>query len=148
MASKKKNDFSLNIGTSSILFIFVTLCLISFSILSLASSLSDNKLSNKVYDYTISYSQACNEAYERLASFDESLRATYDSGISRAGYFDAVGKKSSFAVPFSDIQTLEVEIRILYPENPGDAFYQITKWSVTTLGDLEYDDSLPVFGTN
>lgn len=145
MASRKRNDFSLNIGTSSILFIFVVLCLVSFAILSLASSLSDNKLSKKVLDYTVSYSEACNDAYERLATFDDSLKATYESGISRTGYFEAVGKKFSFAIPFTDIQTLDVEIKILYPENPGEPFYEITKWNTSTVGELEYEDSLPVF---
>lgn len=145
MASRKRTDFSLNIGTSSILFIFVVLCLVSFSILSLASALSDNKLSNKVLDYTESYAAACNEAYDRLSSFDDSLKAVYESGISRTGYFESVGKKFSFAIPFTDIQTLDVEIKILYPENPGEPFYEITKWSTSTVGDLEFDDSLPVF---
>lgn len=145
MASRKKQDFSLNIGTSSILFIFVTLCLISFSILSLASSLSDNRLSKKVLEYTDSYATACNEAYDRLKVFDESLKAEYDTGISRSGYYESVGKKFSFIVPVTDIQTLEVEIKILYPDTPGNPFYEISKWCVTTTGDLEYDDSLPVF---
>lgn len=145
MASRKRTDFSLNIGTSSILFIFVVLCLVSFSILSLASALSDNKLSNKVLDYTESYATACNEAYERLSSFDDSLKTVYESGISRSGYFESVGKKFSFAISFTDIQTLDVEIKILYPENPGEPFYEITKWSTSTVGDLEFDDSLPVF---
>lgn len=145
MASRKRNDFSLNIGTSSILFIFVVLCLVSFAILSLASALSDNKLSTKVLDYTIAYSEACNEAYARLATFDDSLKAAYDNGISRSGYYEAVGKKFSFAIPFTDIQTLDVEIKILYPENPGEPFYEITKWCTSTVGELDYDDSLPVF---
>jgi len=144
MASRKNNEISLNIGTSSILFIFVTLCLISFSILSLASSLSDNKLSRKVLDYTYAYSEACNQAYDKLEVLDESLKATYETGISRTGYFDAVGKKTSFAVPVSDIQALEVEISILYPESSGEPFYKITKWQITTVGSLDYDDSLPV----
>lgn len=143
--SKNRNDFSLNIGTSSILFIFVTLCLISFSILSLASSLSDNRLSHKVLDYTKAYANACNSAYEKLDSFDDTLKAEYETGVSRSGYFDKVGKKFSFVIPVTDIQTLEVEIKILYPEKPGDAFYEITKWYIYTIDDLDYDDSLPVF---
>ncbi|MCR4678487.1 MAG: hypothetical protein K5679_06990 [Lachnospiraceae bacterium] len=144
--AKKKRELPLNVGTSSVLFIFVILCLVSFAILSLSSAMSDYKLSKRVVENSQAYYDACNEAEEQLASFDKTLKDLYDTGISRAGYFENVGKKKTFAIPINDIQTLEVEIRILYPESAGESFYDITSWKTDTTGELDYDDTLPVFG--
>ena len=143
--AKKKRELPLNVGTSSVLFIFVILCLVSFAILSLSSSMSDYKLSSRVAENSEAYYNACNAAEEQLASFDKTLKDLYDTGISRSGYYESVGKKKTFAVPVNDIQTLEVEIRILYPEKPGESFYDITSWKMDTTGELEYEDTLPVF---
>ena len=143
--AKKKRGLPLNVGTSSVLFIFVILCLVSFAILSLSSSMSDYKLSSRVKENSQPYYDACNTAEEQLASFDKTLKNLYDTGISRSGYYESVGKVKTFAVPVNDIQTLEVEIRILYPEKPGGSFYDITSWKMDTTGELEYEDTLPVF---
>lgn len=143
--SRRKQEFSLNIGVSSILFIFVILCLVSFATLSLSSAMSDYKLSKKILTNSEKYYDACNEAEELLASFDETLKRTYDEGISRSGYHEAVGHKKHFSVELSEYQTLQIEIKILYPENPGESFYEVTSWRVVTTGNLEYDDSLNVF---
>lgn len=142
---KKKREFTLNVGTSSILFIFIILCLVSFATLSLSSAMSDFKLSQRVCENAENYYTACNEAEELLASFDDTLKALYDTGISRAGYYESVGKRKSFAVPINDIQTLVVDIKINYPDSPGDSFYEVTGYKTETTGDLEYDDSLPVY---
>lgn len=142
---RKRKEFSLNVGISSILFIFVVLALVSFSILSLSSATSDYKLSERVMQNTESYYSACNEAMELLESFDGTLSDLYETGISRTGYYEQVGKKKAFAVSVNELQTLEIEVSILYPENPGEPFYELTKWQVETTGTMEYDDSLNVF---
>ena len=88
---RKRKEFSLNVGISSILFIFVVLALVSFSILSLSSATSDYKLSERVMQNTESYYTACNEAMELLESFDGTLSDLYETGISRTGYYEQVG---------------------------------------------------------
>lgn len=145
MQEKRKTEFGLNIGISSMLFIFIILCIVSFAVLSLASAQSDYRLSAKVSEHSRAYSEACNEAEQRIASTDFTLKTLYDTGISRSGYFDKVGKKMSFSIPISTILSLEVEIKILYPEGEGESFYEVTRWEVVTDGSLEYDDSLPVY---
>ena len=62
----KKKNFPMNIGLSSILLIFVVLCLVSFSILSIVSANADKKLSLKVLNRSIAYYNACNEAETTL----------------------------------------------------------------------------------
>ena len=96
---RKRSEFSLNVGTSSILLIFVVLCLVSFAILSLSSGLSDLSLSKRVISNTESYYDACGQAEEQLEDIEATLKSLYDTGISRAGYFDKVGKKMSFSIP-------------------------------------------------
>lgn len=145
MAGKRKTEFSLNVGISSILFIFVILCLVSFAILSLSSAMSDWKLTGRVADNNTAYYEACNQAEELLEGLDRTLDEVYSGGISRTGYFDKVGKKKSFNVPVGDSQTLNVEVKILYPEKPGDRFYQVTLWKVEMTEDLDFDETLPVF---
>ena len=145
MAGKKKTEFSLNVGISSILFIFVILCLVSFAILSLSSAMSDWKLTKRVADNNTSYYSACNTAEEMLETFDKTLFDVYVSGISRTGYFEKVGKKKTFNIPVSEFQTLNVEVKILYPDKAGDRFYEVTSWNVESTGEMEFDESLPVF---
>lgn len=141
---RKKKGFSINMGTSSVLYIFIILALVSFAVLALVSSNTDYRLSKSVADNTKSYYEACNQIEEQLAQADASFKALYDTGISRVGYYEQVGKHLSLACPVSDLQSLCVEVDILYPENEGEGFYEITSWTVITTGNLEYDNSLPV----
>ena len=143
--SKKKHEFTLNIGISSILFIFIILALVSFSTLSLSSAMSDYKLTSRLVSNSESYYKACEKAEEALSDCDETLSALYATGISRAGYYEKVGKKKTFTIPVTDIQTLNIEIKILYPEEEGGNFYEITSFNVLTTGELEYDDGLNVY---
>ena len=143
--SKKKHEFTLNIGISSILFIFIILALVSFATLSLSSAMSDYKLTSRLISNSENYYAACEEAEEALSDCDETLSALYATGISRAGYYEKVGKKKTFTIPVTDIQTLNIEIKILYPEEIGENFYKITSFNVMTTGELEYDDGLDVF---
>lgn len=145
MAGKKKTEFSLNVGISSILFIFVILCLVSFSILSLSSAVSDRNLTLRIADNNTAYYEACNQAEELLEGLDRTLDEVYSSGISRTGYFDKVGKKKTFNVPIGDNRTLNVEVKILYPEKEGDRFYKVTMWRVEMTSDPDFDETLPVF---
>lgn len=142
--AKKRNNFTLNIGTSSVLLIFIVLCLVSFAVLSLSSAVSDYRISQKVSSHTMDYYNACNEAEETLASVDNYLKELYESGISRSTYFETVGRNLNYAFDISDIQSLEVGLHVLYPKADGDPFYEITCWRVITTGDLEYDESLNV----
>lgn len=144
MSKKPRQEINLNVGVSSLLFIFVILCLVSFATLSLSSAMSDYRLSERVLTNSEAYYEACNEAEEQLATFDDTLASLYATGISRAGYYDEVGKTKSFAIPVTDVQTLEVSINILYPEASGEPFYEVSTWELVTTGDLEYDDSLNV----
>lgn len=63
-------------GISLMLLIFLSLCLITFSLLSLSGAVADEKLSQKAADHTTEYYQADREANEILSRIDAQL-ATY-----------------------------------------------------------------------
>lgn len=130
--NKKKQFFGMNIGSASMLLIFVILCMVSFAALTIISANADRRLSRRIADRTTAYYDACNSAQESLAGIDQVLSAQYRASAGMEEYFHAVGHNKSYAIPISDTQTLLVEIEILYPEQDDDTFYKITSWKVIT----------------
>lgn len=131
--SSKKKQFGINIGSSSILLVFVILCLVSFAVLSIVSANADNKLSARVLERTTAYYTACNQAEQSLAGMDQTLRRVYESSADEETYFASVGHGKSYVIPISDLQSLQVSIDILYPQTAEDPFYQITSWQVMNM---------------
>ena len=131
-SSKKKQYFGMNIGSASILLIFIILCLVSFAVLSIVSTNADSKLTQRVLNRTTAYYEACNSAETALAAVDSTLRSIYDTSDDADSYFQTVGHSKSYAIPVTDLQTLQVTIEILYPETNDDTFYRITSWQVIT----------------
>lgn len=132
MSFQKKSgpEFQVHVGSSSILLIFVILCLISFATLSIVSANADAKLSRRVEERTTAYYEACNQAQAVIAALDDNLAAAYTDSLDEEEYFAAVGKQKSYTIPISELQTLSVTLDILYPTVHGDPFYRITSWQV------------------
>lgn len=130
--NKSKFSFGLNIGSSSVLLVFVLLCLVFFAALSIISANADNKLSQKVLERTTAYYEACNEAELALAELDNALVDTYKNTAGKTAYFSKAGHEKSYSFPISDLQTLNVTVEIKYPTTNDDTFYQITSWKVIT----------------
>lgn len=130
MGNKKKRLYGMNIGSSSMLLIFVILCLMSFAALSIVSASADRRLSEKIADRTQAYYAACNSAELSLSHIDDALIKQYESAPDSESYFAAVGHNKSYIIPIDDNQLLSVEIEILYPESENDTFYRITCWQV------------------
>ena len=127
----------MNIGSASILLVFVILCLVSFAVLSIVSANADSKLSTRVLERTTAYYTACNQAEQSLAGMDHSLRHIYESSDSEEAYFASVGHGKSYVIPISDLQSLQVTIEILYPGTAEDSFYKITAWQVLNTDELQ-----------
>ncbi len=137
-------SFNGGIGSSSILVIFVILCLVSFAALSIVSANADYKLSTKVLERTTAYCLASNQAETMLAQLDLTLQSIYENSSSEEEYFEQAGHSKSFAVPLSELQSLEISVVIEYPLKDGDTFYRLTSWQVVTTGELEYKGTLNV----
>lgn len=139
----RKTEFRVNVGTSSILMIFVILCLVSFATLSIVSSNADWRLSRKVAERTSAYYGACNDAYSTLAQLDASLQEIYLDAGDEASYFEAAGQSRELLFPLSDMQALQVNLEILHPSQ-GEGFYRITSWQVILTQEPEYNNSFNV----
>nr|WP_319489614.1 hypothetical protein [uncultured Caproiciproducens sp.] len=70
---KRKGDFHLGVGASSILMIFVVLCLTTFGILSYVTANADNKISTKNAETVESYYTGTVAAEEKLQKIDMAL---------------------------------------------------------------------------
>lgn len=71
--TKKKQSFGVvNIGTTSLLVVFLTLCLVTFAILTLSTAKSDYKFSQKLAEKTTCYYEE-NNARERALEMEDFL---------------------------------------------------------------------------
>lgn len=150
----------LSIGTSSILVIFVLLCLVTFAVLSLVSANADSRLNEKNTAHVQAYYAAEDTAYTDLAALDKALNELY---VQKGdGYAAALAAQSELAgwtlssdgtalsaalsVPVSDVQTLTVELALPAKRTSAGALYTITAWRLATAGEWQPDDALPVYG--
>ena len=133
---KNAPEFKLNPGSTSILLIFVTLCLVAFAVLCVVSSNSDRKLGNKVITRTSEYYEACNKAQTLIAQIDDELyNAYYKSHGSSKEYYNALGGASrTFVIDIDENQKLYVEVTLDYPVPPCEdtPLYHISSWRVGT----------------
>lgn len=142
-----KNKTSVGVGASSILVIFVVLCLVTFAVLSLVSAKADKNLSGKSVEHLKEYYEAENTAYFALGQIDKILADLYVDDS--AGYKNAVKNEFSaneditvidengiirleYSVEISETQELSVEISVDTPKNAKDGFYTITRWQTVS----------------
>lgn len=135
-SQKRKTTFGVNIGTSSLLLVFVILCLVSFATLALVSAKANKNLQDKVVQNNKAYYEACNEANQKLAGIDSTLKSIYESSESKEDYLSQAGETIEFAIPVSDVQALDVTLQIQYPEHLGDRYFYISEWRLISTGSL------------
>lgn len=138
-------SFSNGIGSSSLLVIFIILCLVSFATLSIVSANADYKLSSKVLDRTTAYYEASNQAEQQLSELHQTLRTAYINSSTAGEYYQQTGYDTSYLFPISELQSLEVKVGIVYPQKEGDPFYEIYSWQVIMTEELEYEGTLDLF---
>jgi type II secretory pathway component PulJ len=155
----------LNVGIPSLFLIFLLLCLVTFSVLSLSSAKADEKLSQKTADRVTEYYTASNEANRTLSQVDTDLMACYEKSENETAYrqnvtdlfssqdaFEVIDSDSSdtgltlqWQTPINDSQALFVCLDVVYPTSDGESFYQITKWETQNTTEWTPDLSQPVY---
>lgn len=115
----------LNIGTSSLLVVFLVLCLVIFAVLTLASAQNDYRFAKRLATRRTAYYQACNLAEEKIAALDAD------------GTLKGLSEDYHFEVSISDQQVLSVTLQ---PD--GDGGFVIGAWETVntaewTAGTLE-----------
>lgn len=149
----------ITIGVSSLLLIFLSLCLIIFAVLSLVSARADLSLSENMARRTRIYYEAESSAADLLSSLDEALVSHYQDSKDEESYFSSLsldlpreenqlrldGTLLSFAIPIDEEQQLFVQLELFYPEQPSDTFYAIKSWKVENLRDWTPDTRQNVY---
>lgn len=171
--NQKRPVGGVNVGTSSILIIFILLCLVTFATLSVVSAQADYTLSEKTAASVTAYYEACNQAEARLADVDAALQkvwqakaqtaypspnhagasAAYQKALLAASYPQGVtvsqaansAVQLTYSVPAGENQRLDVTLLAAMPQE-GDAFYTVTGWKLTATADWQPDDHLNVWG--
>lgn len=161
---KFKRQF-LNFGFSSILMGFCMMCMLTFATLALVTANSDYQLSKKVAEKNTNYYEVQNEAYQDIAKIDSMLMKVYSNNKNRDMYLQKAYNKLyaselgdatiidnelyfHFSKYISENQTLEISLKILYPDNNKSGFYQVVQWQTTTNTDIDTEEPLKLIGNN
>lgn len=170
---KQKSGFGISVGSSSILVVFVVLCLTTFATLSLVSANADYRLSRKTADAVNEYYEAEIQANEHLAAITQILDdykpeqpATKDEldylmeaaagkvlTNENNGQFAYENDKPvvTYEVPVGADRILRVKLDVSGYYGPGEKTVKVAGWQVAVPAEEEFFDdmgNLPVFTTD
>lgn len=154
-----------NIGASSLLVIFLILCLVTFAILTLTSAKSDADFAEKLAHHKMNYYAACNTAESTLDKIDAVLADAWQlSDTDTAAVFTEIETQLtaldsreqlqlsmdftqseptiSYAVAIDDKQNLCVTLTLTTAPAKGEAYYRISQWQVQSSGEWKGDQTL------
>lgn len=163
---KKEHSPGFGAGLSSLLLIFVILCLVTFAALSLTSANADYRLSQKMKAHTEAYYKASNEAADILARIDLTLESAYRNSPSKEAYFTSVagtdfkaetgwdigadGDASSVRLSYTvglegGREQLNIALDVLYPEAEGAYFYRTVCWKLESTEEWSPDNPIRLY---
>lgn len=152
---KKSNSTFIPIGFSSVVMVFIMICLVTFATLSVLTAHSDYRLSRKMADKTSAYYVADATAREVVKQIDLELYHIYLNTADMTDFFEeltifnfAANAPSdafdfsldtendyhtiSYGVKISDVQTLRIALKINYPSAESECLSTITRWQTVT----------------
>ena len=131
-----------NIGSSSLILIFIVLCLVTFSVLSLGNAKREDALSRRSADSVQEYyrADAAGEAFLQLAD-QALLKGDKDSLMP---YLQSASGTYYTDVAMNAGQALRVELALDWEQKT----YQVLSWKVYHQEDYEIDQSIPVWSGN
>ncbi len=143
------------IGTSFMLVLFIILCMVVFSILSLSTTMKDFHHSLKTVERTTNYYNANNEAEEVLAQIDAILingnspdkikeELLLMDGLSVTSIEGTSDFIVEYAVSISETKILQV---ILTTHTDQTKRYTVTTWKQISVADWTGNQNLPVLGS-
>ncbi|MBQ7360279.1 MAG: hypothetical protein IJW63_09305 [Lachnospiraceae bacterium] len=158
MKSKKDPISFLNMGTSSLLVIFLVLSIAIFATLALSSAKNDIDFSRQLSQQKQAYYEVCNQSEVVLAHLDAILAKHASNSQNVQEYFDKTLSSLdneienvtiesqvaedhltlSWQLPFSETRMLSVVIEIPSTANMDtDHYYQIIAWQTVTFDESE-----------
>lgn len=130
---KKKGIPVMNVGISLLILIFMTLALLTFSVLSLENAVADRRLSQKAADHTTAYYDAANRIQEQIA---DRMQEAQEQNL-------AAGTQFSFQEEVSDGQILVASVVVTGDGEERD--FDVVQWQLQYSEDWEADRSLDVY---
>lgn len=148
-----------NIGLTSLILIFIILCLATFSLLSLSSARGDQSLALRSAQAVTEYYRADAEGEKWLKQADAILqKETVTGSMSQEEIKTLAGNVASELgcdidettgyistdISMEQGQALHIDLALTGDENR----YEVRSWYVYDSGNYEIDDSMPVWGGN
>lgn len=139
----------IGVGGSSILSVFVILCLTTFATLALVSAQADLRLTTRSAQSVTLYYQADAQAQELLAELaDYSQEALTSQEVQTLTYVTAVepdpdGVVVRFSIPMDETRNLEGSIRFDSTGGQEIQYYRVA--SATPAGGITLEDNLDVW---
>jgi len=141
-----------NIGSSTLIVIFIVLCLATFSLLSLGNAKSDALLSERNGEAIQEYYRADGLGVEFYQKLDSSVAAAAGTGVSAgdlkasvtgqwAEYYDASADVFVAEIAMHAGQALQIRIQVDWDR----AESRILTWKVYNKEDYEIDQSMKVW---
>lgn len=139
-----------NIGSSSLILIFIVLCLATFGILSLGNAQGDELLSARNAAAVKEYYRADGQGEAFVAMVDRALKQAEGSSaaevkeqvLSTLGdYYQADTDHLVTVIPMSAGQAMQVELDVDWAKKS----YEVVAWNVFIQEDYEIDQSIPVW---
>lgn len=147
-----------SIGIASVVLIFVMLCLMTFSVLSLMTARSDltqseriagraatcNEAENAANDILITVIQCMDDHLETpdAATFYQSVREQLDG---RSGITFTDDSRLSYTVPCGEEQLLQVTLELSYEGCPDGRHYRVLAWNTEVTHEWDPDTPLPLY---
>ena len=152
MAEKSSRN-KVSIGASSLILIFIVLCMATFGLLSLSSAQGDLKLARRNADAVKGYYEADNKGQQWLKGVDEVLKEEMGKGQDstqcsleikdRLGdLYDRETGLISTDIPMDRGRSLRIELVLMC----GEKRYEVKSWYVYNSEEYEIDTSMPVWG--
>lgn len=158
MKKDKQQSSFVNIGSSSLLIIFLILSLVTFAILSLSGAKSDYSFSQRLANHKTAYYEASNQAERILGQIDEALISCSASCEKQASYAVAVSEaldgqqlegipiqaeegSITFSVPMEGDQALLVKLEVT-DYITAETYYTIKTWQIISTKAWESDQSI------
>jgi len=133
---KQHKSAGVNIGSASLVMVFVVLALTIFAVLSLVSANNELRLSAKFSESVKNYYAADYKACTIIETIENKVDSKTAIDLPEVLFEGSIG---SFSVPINDYQDLCVEVDI------SDIQLQILSWQVKNTMKQVYDNSVPVW---
>lgn len=171
MNNSKKQSFPVsNIGSVTLLMIFIIVCMVAFAALSVSTASSDYHSAERAAAHTKAYYQASNKAEEMFASVAGSLKSLYQESEDEGTFFqnvktffaktdgitiseDSLGLHLSYQTKMDENQALMADLLVLYPQESvsaaslsTDDLCKVVSWRIISTTEWNGDNSLNLLG--